>query len=175
MTGEDENKPASELLEEAGVIPDGVVESSDVAGNVVWHVSKSAYLEVARGLAADGFEMCSDLCGVDYLDHFDRLLPAEIQAQRFEVVVNLRSLSQMKRLRLRVQVAEEDCRIASLFELWPGTEAMEKEAYDLLGIVFEGHPELTRILLPDDWEGHPLRKDYVTARIPVAFKQGGAR
>jgi NADH-quinone oxidoreductase subunit C len=60
--------------------------------------------------------------------------------------------------------------VASLYDLYPGAEAMEREAYDLLGINFEGHPDLSRILLPDDWEGHPLRKDYAMGRIPVQFK-----
>ena len=60
--------------------------------------------------------------------------------------------------------------LPSLFEIYPGTEAMERETYDLFGIVFTGHPDLTRILMPDDWEGHPLRKDYAVGRIPVQFK-----
>ena len=71
---------------------------------------------------------------------------------------------------MRVQLGDEEPSIASLYDLYPGTEAMEREAYDMFGILFDGHPDLTRILMPDDWEGHPLRKDYAQGRIPVQFK-----
>ena len=90
--------------------------------------------------------------------------------ERFEVVVNLLSLAEHKRVRLRVQVPAADPILPSLFEVYPGTEAMEREAYDLFGIVFTGHPDLTRIHMPGDREGHPLRKDYAVGRIPVQFK-----
>ena len=73
-------------------------------------------------------------------------------------------------MRVRVQVPEADPTVATLFDLYPGTEAMEREVYDMLGIVFGGHPDLTRILMPEDWEGHPLRKDYGVGRVPVQFK-----
>ena len=124
-----------------------------------------------RSYRDDGFEMCADLCGVDYLTHPGRRLPEGVQPERFEVVVNLLSLSQARRVRVRVQVPESDPVVDSLFDLYPGVEAMEREAYDLFGILFAGHPDMTRILMPEDWEGHPLRKDYGVGRVPVQFKE----
>jgi NADH-quinone oxidoreductase subunit C len=132
--------------------------------------TREQYLEVVAGLRDEGFEMCADLCAVDYLTHPGRHLPDGVVAERFEVVVNLLSLSQVRRVRVRVQVPATDATVASLFDLYPGTEAMEREAYDLFGVVFTGHPDMTRILLPEDWEGHPLRKDYGVGRVPVQFK-----
>jgi NADH-quinone oxidoreductase subunit C len=73
-------------------------------------------------------------------------------------------------VRLRVQVPDEEPVVPTLWELYPGTEALEREVFDMFGIVFEGHPDPTRILMPEDWEGHPLRKDYAVGRIPVQFK-----
>ena len=86
------------------------------------------------------------------------------------MVVNLLSLSRAQRVRIRVQVPDSDAVVASLFEVYPGVEAMEREAFDLFGILFAGHPDMSRILLPEDWEGHPLRKDYGVGRVPVQFK-----
>ncbi len=126
--------------------------------------------EVVAGLMAEGFEMCSDLCAVDYLSHPGRRVPGGVSKERFEVVVNLLSLSAKRRVRVRTQVPEADPTVPTLFDLYPGTEAMEREAYDMHGIIFEGHPDLTRILMPEDWEGHPLRKDYGVGRVPVQFK-----
>jgi NADH-quinone oxidoreductase subunit C len=132
--------------------------------------TREQYVAVVGDLKAEGFEMCADLCGVDYLTHPGRTLPDGVAPLRFEVVVNLLSLSQVRRVRVRVQVPADDAEIPTLFDLYPGTEAMEREAYDLFGIVFTGHPDMTRILLPEDWEGHPLRKDYGVGRVPVQFK-----
>jgi len=72
-------------------------------------------------------------------------------------------------------VSGDDPVVPSLFELWPGSEAMEREAFDMFGIRFDGHPDLTRILMPEDWIGHPLRKDYAEGRIPVQFKGADRR
>lgn len=132
--------------------------------------SVEQYLPLMRALLDDGFELCIDLCGVDYLMAPPRVLPEGIAAQRFEVVVNLLSLSRRERIRVRVQLAADEPVLPTLFDLWPGTEAMEREAYDMFGIRFDGHPDLTRILMPEDWLGHPLRKDYDTGSIPVQFK-----
>jgi len=139
-------------------------------GQLVVHPDRARYLEVVRALSGDGYRMCVDLCGVDYLLATERALPEGVRGERFEVVVNLLSLEPRRRIRVRVQVPVDDATVPSLFELHPGTEAMEREAYDMFGIVFAGHPDLTRILMPDDWEGHPLRKDYGIGRIPVQFK-----
>ncbi len=140
------------------------------SGEEVLFPTRAQYLELVRELRDGGFETCADLCGVDYLAHPGSRLPEGVVAERFEVVVNLLSLSQARRIRVRLQVPESDTVAPSLFDLYPGTEAMEREAYDLFGIVFEGHPDMTRILMPEDWEGHPLRKDYGVGRVPVQFK-----
>jgi NADH-quinone oxidoreductase subunit C len=86
------------------------------------------------------------------------------------LVVTLISHRERERIRLRVQVPTDDPSVPSLFDLHPGTEAMEREVFDMFGLTFTGHPDLTRILMPEDWVGHPLRKDYDSGRIPVQFK-----
>jgi NADH-quinone oxidoreductase subunit C len=133
--------------------------------------TRDQYVGVVAGYRDQGFELCADLCAVDYLGHPGRSLPEGVTPERFEVVVNLLSLSQARRARVRVQVPEPDPSVPTLFDLYPGVEAMEREAFDLFGVVFEGHPDLTRILLPEEWEGHPLRKDYGVGRVPVQFKE----
>lgn len=135
----------------------------------VIHVMPDAYLEAVEKLRDDGFEQVVDLCAVDYLHHDRTDLPAKVEPGRFEVVVNLLSHAHRKRARVRVQVPEEGS-IPSLFDLYPGTEAMEREAFDMFGIEFSDHPDLSRILMPETWTGHPLRKDFSAGRIPVQFK-----
>lgn len=145
------------------------VPLSESRGQAVLHPTRDQYTKVLRALLDDTFTMCSDLTAVDYLLHMGRQLPQGVAAERFEVVVNLLSIERRERIRVRVQVPEADATIASAFDLYPGTEAMEREAYDMFGIVFSDHPDLTRILMPEDWVGHPLRKDDDPSRIPVQF------
>jgi NADH-quinone oxidoreductase subunit C len=142
----------------------------DSLGQQVLLVSRESYVSVVKSLLADGYDMCIDLTGVDYLNLPNRTVGAGIQPERFEVVVNLLSLSMRQRIRLRVQVPETDAVVPSLFDVHPGTEAHERETYDMFGITFDGHPDMTRILMPEDWDGHPLRKDYDQGSIPVQFK-----
>lgn len=117
-----------------------------------------AFAEAAR---QGGFEMLADVTAVDWLGH---------RQPRFEVVVNLLSMQHRRRLRIRVEVPEEAPTVPSLVGVWPGANYPERECYDMFGIVFAGHPDLTRILMPDDWVGHPLRKDFGTGGVPVQFK-----
>ena len=137
------------------------------------HTDAAGYLNLVSALKLDGYNTCVDLCAVDYLTNEHRDVPSTLTRERFEVVANLLSHANRQRIRVRAQVPAS-CEIASLFDLYPGTEAMEREAWDLLGVVFTNHPDLTRILLPDGWEGHPLRKDEAMGRIPVQFKAGNA-
>ena len=161
-TDSPQTPPAPETLHGAPV--------SYSRGQKVLHATREDYLKVVRSLKDDGFAMCVDLCGVDQLTNEARSLSDGVVGERYEVVVNLLSLTKRERIRVRVQLPADDPSLGSLYELYAGTEAMEREAFDLVGIVFENHPDLTRILLPDDWEGHPLRKDYAVGRIPVQFK-----
>lgn len=108
-----------------------------------------------------GFETFIDICGVD---HFNR-------RPRFDVVVNLLSRRLAKRLRIVVGVPGEDPVVPSLTGVYPGANFYERETWDLFGVSFRGHPDLTRLLLPDEWEGHPLRKDHAVGSVPVQFKE----
>ena len=144
-------------------------------GQRVLHPSREELVGLVRTLRDEGWLMCLDLAGVDYLAHRRADLPEGIEPERFEVVVTLISHAERDRLRLRVQVPEADPVVPTLFEVHPGTEGMEREVFDLFGIAFDGHPDLTRILMPEDWQGHPLRKDYAVGRIPVQFKDAPSR
>jgi NADH-quinone oxidoreductase subunit C len=139
-------------------------------GQDVVFPSLDRYHETVAAYQADGFNMLADVTAVDYLTHPGRSLPDGVAPERFELVTNLLSLSAARRIRVRVQVPEEPAVVSSLWDLYPGTEAMEREVFDMFGIRFTGHPDLTRILMPEDWEGYPLRKDYGVGRVPVQFK-----
>jgi len=141
-------------------------------GQAVLHADRSELHDLVRRLRDDEeFNVCIDVTAVDYLTYAaPREVPAGVTPERFEVVVGLVSHARRERIRIRVQVPEDDAVVPSLFDVHPGTEAFEREVYDMFGIRFDGHPDLTRILMPEDWEGHPLRKDYAIGRIPVQFK-----
>ena len=119
------------------------------------------YEALVGSIKNDGFEMMVDLTVVDW---FRKKEP------RFEVVVQFLSTSQNLRKTVKVFVNDEDLTLSSITELYPSANFYEREAFDMFGIIFENHPDLIRILMPDDWEGHPLRKNYGSGRIPVQFK-----
>ncbi|MDH3705171.1 MAG: NADH-quinone oxidoreductase subunit C, partial [Acidimicrobiia bacterium] len=140
-------------------------------GHTVLHTTPDTLLDVAQAVRDDGFAQLIDLCGVDYLTHPGRTdLPETVVGERFEVVVSLINHQRGERVRLRVQVPEAEPVLPTLFDIWPGAEALERETYDMFGVTFADHPDMTRILMPEDWVGHPLRKDYAVGRIPVQFK-----
>lgn len=140
-------------------------------GDTVLHPSRDQYFELVKTLVADGYLMCVDVTAADYLTHPGRTdLPPDIVPERFELVAGLINHNERTRIRIRVQVPADDPTVASLYELHPGAEALEREVFDMFGIVFDGHPDLTRILMPENWQGHPLRRDYDQGRIPVQFK-----
>jgi len=131
------------------------------AGQDVVTLPKSRLGEFGTAARQAGFEMCADVTAVDYLGK---------RPVRFEVVANLLSVAHGERVRVRCPVPADDPTVPSLVPVYPGANFFEREVFDMFGIVFEGHPDMTRILMPDDWEGHPLRKDYGVGAVPVQFK-----
>ncbi len=138
-------------------------------GDATAIVAAGQVVEVLRFLRDDGecdFDMLMDLCAVD---HFG---PELGEAPRFEVVYHLYSLGKNHRLRVKARVPESPCEIATVSDLWPSANWMEREVWDLYGIRFTGHPDLRRLLLYEEFDGHPLRKDYPkTKRQPLVGPQ----
>ncbi|HYS02824.1 MAG TPA: NADH-quinone oxidoreductase subunit C [Candidatus Eisenbacteria bacterium] len=135
-------------------------ESSDFRGDLSIVVDPAALVEVARYLKdEEGFDYLLYATAVDW--------PA--RDPRFDVVWEVRSLPNKTRVRLVCTAAAPDPRVPSLVPVWRAANWFERETWDLLGIQFEGHPDLRRILMPDSWEGFPLRKDYVSFGEPVIF------
>ena len=113
-----------------------------------------------RDLPALRFALLSDVTAVDWW-------PAE---PRFQIVYHLASLEHGQRLRLKVALGGQDAHVPTMTTLWSGANWLEREVFDLFGIVFDGHPDLRRVLMPEDWEGYPLRKDYpVQIKLPVSI------
>ena len=131
-------------------------------GELTLHVKREKLVEVAMILRDTlKFEMCMGVSGIHYPENTDRELVA---------VYPLLSMTNNRRIRLEVSVADSDAHIPSLVEVWAGNNWHERETFDMFGIIFDGHPGLTRILMPDDWAGHPQRKDYALGGIPVEYK-----
>ena len=147
------------------------VPTVEIFGQRVLHPSVEELIDLVTALKQEGFNMVIDLTAVDYVSFPTRTdLPESVDPERFEVVILMINHQTRERLRLRVQVEEKNPVVPSLFDLYPGTEAMEREVFDMFGINFSDHPDLTRILMPEDWVGHPLRKDFSVGQIPVQFK-----
>lgn len=141
--------------------PDSILETHSYRGDDTAIVKKENILEICMFLRDDEallYNFMMDLTAVDYLG----------KEPRFEVVYHLYSLKHNRRVRIKAGVPEDDCAIDSIVSVWPSANWFEREAYDLYGISFKGHPELRRILLYEEFEGHPLRKDYpVKKRQPL--------
>ena len=131
-------------------------------GELTLFVKREKLFDVAKTLRDKLlFEMCMGVNGVHYPEDSGRELHA---------VYPLLSLTNNRRIRLEVAVSVDDPHIPSLVEIWAGNNWHERETYDMFGIIFDGHPALTRILMPDDWNGFPQRKDYPLGGIPVEYK-----
>ena len=131
-------------------------------GELTLFVKREKLVEVALILRDKLlFEMCMGVSGVHYPEEIGRELHA---------VYPLLSMTHNRRVRVEVAIPDSDPHVPSLVEVWAGNNWNERETFDMFGIIFDGHPGLTRILMPDDWRGHPQRKDYPLGGIPVEYK-----
>ncbi|WP_328915406.1 MULTISPECIES: NADH-quinone oxidoreductase subunit C [unclassified Streptomyces] len=152
-------------LEEQGLPPADAIEKTVVdRGELTFHIAREHLVRVARTLRDDPalrFELCTGVSGVHYPGDTGRELHA---------VYHLRSITHGRLIRIEVGAPDADPHIPSLVAVYPTNDWHERETYDFFGIVFDGHQALTRIMMPDDWPGHPQRKDYPLGGIPVEYK-----
>lgn len=143
-----ENSAVAKLKE---AFSDCVLEVKEFRGETTVVVKKERIVEICTFLKKElGFNFLTDLCGVDYLG----------QTPRFMVVYQLYNIGSHQRLRLKAPVEENDSKVDTVSGVWATANWLERECWDLMGISFNNHPDLRRILMPADWQGHPLRKDY---------------
>lgn len=138
------------IPELVGRYPDKVIELPESSDMPQIQVSPETFRAVAENLRDKGFNLCIDVTGADYLP----------RKPRFEAVYHLLAFPSLMRLRVRVPLDEDKPEVPTVSDLWESANPAEREVWDMFGIVFAGHPNLTRILNPDDWIGYPLRKDY---------------
>jgi NADH-quinone oxidoreductase subunit C len=139
---------------------EAILRSSEQYGELQLSIEREALSDMARLLRdSHAFDYLENLCGVDYLG----------RDPRFEIVYHLLSVTTHQRVCLKVGAPEHDARVPSLIALWPTATYQEREVYDLFGVAFDGHEHITRILLPDDWVGYPLRKDVPLGDEEIAF------
>ncbi|HYN95572.1 MAG TPA: NADH-quinone oxidoreductase subunit C [Pilimelia sp.] len=156
---------AYDALEEAFPALDATIEKVIVdRGELTLHIRSQHIAEVCQVMRDDQslrFELCSSVSGVDYLGSDER---------RFHIVYHLTSMTYRRQIRLEAAVPLDNPRLPSVTSVYPTADWQERETYDMFGVIFEGHPGLTRILMPDDWEGHPQRKDYPLGGVPIEYK-----
>ncbi|HEY1456367.1 MAG TPA: NADH-quinone oxidoreductase subunit C [Candidatus Dormibacteraeota bacterium] len=143
-----------------------IVERGRSAGDSWVTVGSAAIREALTALKADGYRLLVFLTCVDHLADTSRQWPA-----RYELVYQLRNLETREELRVRTFVDGDPPRVDSVSDIYPPANWDERETYDLFGVVFDEHPDLSRILMPDDWVGHPLRRDYPVGGEVVEFSE----
>src|SRR5882724_886080 len=151
-------------LTERGIPGNSIRQVTIDRGEMTLYVHRDRILELCRTLRdSEGlrFELLSSVSGVDY---------GEAVRDRLHVVYHLISMTFRRRIRLEGSVTVEDPHLPSVVEVYPTADSQERETWDMFGVIFDGHPALTRILMPDDWDGHPQRKDYPLGGIAVEYK-----
>lgn len=149
------------------MIPDRLIVERGVSAGDEWvAVDPASIRDALAGLKDDGFRLLVFLTCVDHLVDGSRTWPA-----RFELVYQLRNMETREELRVRTFVDGDPPHVDSVHDLFPPANWDERETYDLFGVVFNDHPDLTRILMPDDWVGHPLRRDYPVGGEVVEFSE----
>ena len=148
------------------LVPDALVRVVFDRGELTFFVAREKLTEVMGQLRDDAqlrFEFLPSVSGVNYPDD---------EGAELHVVYHLQSMTHNRRLRVETSCPEADAHVPSIVAVYPAADWHEREAWDMFGIIFDGHPALTRILMPDDWQGHPQRKDYPLGGIPVEYKGG---
>jgi NADH-quinone oxidoreductase subunit C len=144
--------------------PETILEENTLLGQTTLEVRKQDLKQTLLYLKQEvnpGYEVLMDLTGVDYL----------LPEKHTDIIYVLHNPTNFERLILIVKLKREEP-LPSVTDIWEGADWYERELYDLFGVVIEGHPDMKRILMPDDWKGHPLQKDYSLTEEPVQFKHG---